>query len=68
MGHIVGDLDRSHRVFLVFNRFQVEHQAIVIEATSMMRGSSVTILFDLGPIDSFISPFLVECCGLVVAR
>ena len=34
----------------------------------MIKGSKVTILFDSRAIDSFISPFVVECCRLVVAR
>ena len=44
---------------------QAEHQAIVIEATGSIQGSVVTILFDSRATDSFISPFVVECCGLV---
>lgn len=62
----VGDMGRSHRVFAAVDNHQVEHQAIVIEATSSIQGNMVTILFDSGATDSFISPFVVEHCGLVV--
>ena len=65
---IVGDMGRSHRVFAAVDNRQAEHQATVIEATGMIRGSKVTILFDFGATDSFISPFVVEHCRLVVAR
>ena len=34
----------------------------------MIRGFEVSILFDSRAIDSFISPFLVECCRLVAAK
>ena len=34
----------------------------------MIQGSRVSILFDSGAIDSFISPFVLEHCGLVVVR
>lgn len=61
-------MGRSHRVFVVVDNPWAEHQATVIEGTSMIRGSMVTILFDSGAIDSFISPFIVEHCGLVVVR
>ena len=40
----------------------------MIEAAGMINSNSVTILFDSGAMDSFISPFFVECCRLVVAR
>ena len=64
----VGDMGRSHWVFAAVDDHQAEHQATVIEATGMIRGYEVTILFDSGAIDSFISPFLVERCRLVAAR
>ena len=53
-------MGRSHRVFVVVDNCQVEHQAIVIEVAGMIREYNVTILFESKPIDSFISPFLVE--------
>ena len=34
----------------------------------MIRGIKVSILFDSRAIDSFVSPFLVEHCGLVATR
>lgn len=40
---IVGDMGKSHRVFAVVDNYQAEHQAIIIEATCMIRGSSVTV-------------------------
>ena len=61
-------MGRSHRVFAAVDNHQAKHQAIVIEAICMIRGYEVTILFDFGAIDSFISPFIVEQCRLVAAR
>lgn len=34
----------------------------------MIRGIGISILFDSGVIDSFISPLVVEHCGLVAVR
>ena len=65
---IVGDMGKSHRVFAAVDDHQAEHQAIVIEATGMIRGFEVSILFESRAIDSFILPFLVEHCRLVVAK
>ena len=59
---------RSHRVFAAVDNCQAEHEATMIEATGMIRGSKVTILFDFGAIDSFISPFVVEHYRLVATR
>ena len=64
----MGDMGRSQRVFAVVDNCQAEHQATVIEATGMIRGCKVSILFDSGATDSFISPFIVERCRLVAAR
>lgn len=64
----VGDMGRSHRVFIALDNCQAKHQAMVIEATSMIKGNSVSILFDSGATNSFISPLVVERCGLVATR
>ena len=40
----------------------------MIEAIGMIRRYNVTIIFESRAIDSFISPFVVEKCRLVVAR
>ena len=64
----VGDVGRSHRVFAVVDNRQAEHQATVIEAVGIIQGSRVTVLFDSGATDSFVSPFFVERCKLVAAR
>ena len=61
-------MGRSHRVFVVVENRQDEHKAIVIEVVAMIRVYEVTILFDSKAIDSFISPFVVEHCRLVVGR
>lgn len=64
----VGDMGKSHRVFAAVDNHQAEHQATVIEVAGMIRGNSVSILFDSGATDSFISPLVVERCGLVAIR
>ena len=61
----VGDVGRSHRVFAAVDNRQAEHQATVIESAGIIQGSLVSVLFDSGATDSFISPFCVERCGLV---
>ena len=63
----MGDASRSHKVFVVVDNHQDEHQGTVVKATSMLYGISSSILFDLGASDSFISPSHVQQCGLVVA-
>ena len=65
---IVGDMGHSHRVFAAVDDRQVEHQATVIEATGIIGGSSISILFDLGAINSFVSPLVVEHCRLMVVK
>lgn len=52
-------------MFAAVDNRQAEHQATVIESAGIIQGSLVTVLFDCGATDSFISPFCVECCGLV---
>lgn len=64
----VRDMGKSHRVFAAVDNHQDEHQVTVIEATCMIRGSGVTILFDSGATNSFIFPLVVERCGLVETR
>ncbi|KAH9319720.1 hypothetical protein KI387_021489, partial [Taxus chinensis] len=64
----VGDVGRAHRVYAAVDNRQAEHQATVIETTGTIRGISVFVLFDSGASDSFISPSIVDQCGLVVAR
>ena len=61
----VGDVGRSHRVFAAVDNRQAEHQATVIECAGIIQGSMVTMLFDSGATESFISPFCVERCRLV---
>ena len=63
----IGDMARSHRVSIVIDYHQAERQATVIEVVGMIRGCNVTILFDFGATNSFISSFVVERRGLVVA-
>ena len=64
----VGDMGRSHRVFAAVDNRQADHQATVIESSGIIKGNNVSILFDSGATDSFISPLVVERCGLVATR
>ena len=61
-------MGRSHEVFVAVDNRQAEHQAIVIEATGIIQGSMVAILFNSRATNSFISPYVVECCRLVAIR
>lgn len=65
---IVGDSGRSHRVFAAVDHRQAEHQGMVIETSGAIRGIDFSILFDSVSTDSFISPFVVERCGLVAVK
>ncbi|XP_057844866.2 uncharacterized protein LOC131054379 [Cryptomeria japonica] len=62
---IVGNASQSHRIFAEIEQKQTDHQGTIIETTSSLKGKTISILFDSGAIDSFISPSLVEKCGLV---
>ena len=64
----VGDMGCSHRVFTAVDDRQAEHQAIVIEATGIIGGSSISILFDPRATNSFVSPLVVERCRLVAIK
>ena len=64
----MGDANRSHRVFVVVDNCQIDHPGTVFKATGTLYGISSLVLFDLGALDSFISPSLVQKCGLVVAQ
>ena len=57
---IVGDVGRSHRDFVVVDNHQAKHQAMVVKATGMLHGISISFLFDCGASDSFILPSLVQ--------
>jgi hypothetical protein len=62
----VGDAGRSHRVFATVDHRQAEHQNTVIETSGLLKGKTISILFDSGATDSFISSSLIEKCGLAV--
>ena len=47
---------------------QVDHQGIVVETTRDIQGTPLSILFDLGATDSFISPSLVAKCKLEAVK
>ncbi|KAH9297899.1 hypothetical protein KI387_029581, partial [Taxus chinensis] len=66
--YTMGDMRHAHRVYATVDNRWAEHQATVIETIGTIRGISVSVLFDSGASDSFISPSVVDQCGLVVAR
>ena len=55
----VGDVGRSHRVFVVVYNHQAKNQGTIVKARGTLYGISSIVLCDLGALDSFISPFLV---------
>ena len=61
-------MGRSHRVFAVIENRQAEHQGTIVEAIGTLYGTSSIVLIDSGALDSFISPSLVQLCGLVTTR
>lgn len=64
----MGDAGRAHWVFVAVENHQAEYQGTVVETSGVLNGTGISILFDLGASDSFISPLVVECCGLVATR
>jgi hypothetical protein len=64
----VGDAGHSHRVFTVVDNRQAKHQGTVVETTGILHSISTSVLFDSGALYSFISPYLVQRCGLVAVR
>jgi len=62
---IVRYMGRAHRIHVVVQNRQVEHQSTVLEASSKINGMVVTILIDPGAIESFISPNALLKCKLV---
>lgn len=53
------DAGRSHRVFVVVDNRQVEHQGTMVETSGVLQGGKIFVLFNSGASDSFISPFVV---------
>lgn len=55
-------------MFAAVDDGQDDHQGIVIEASGMLHGIPISILFDSDASDSFISSSIVERCGLTSAK
>lgn len=55
----VGDSGRNHRIFATVDHNQAEHQSMIIEAKGTFQGTTISIFFDSGATDSFISANLV---------
>ena len=55
----VVDSRRNHRIFATVDHNQLEHQNTIIEAKGTFQGMTISILFDSGATDSFISANLV---------
>ena len=64
----MGDVGRSHRVFVAVDHLQVDHQGTMVETTGAIRGTSLSILFDLGATYSFIAPSVVGKCSLKAVK
>ena len=65
---IVGDAGRAHRVFAAVDHRQADHQGTVVETTGAIQGIPLSVLFDSGATDSFISPSLVAKCKLEAVK
>jgi hypothetical protein len=51
----VGDMCKAHRIHVVVNNHQVEHQSTVLEMTGTITGQTLIILIDPSATKSFIS-------------
>lgn len=64
----MGDAGRAHQVFMAFDIHEAKHQGTIVETSGALQGTSISILFDSRALDLFISPSVVECYRLAVAR
>ena len=55
----------THRIHADVHNHQAEHQSTVVESSGKVNNVKLKILFDPGEIDSFISPYALDKCGLV---
>lgn len=58
----------NHRIHAIVNNDQVAHQSTVVESSSIINGIKLKILFDTSAIDSFISSYALNKCGLAARR
>ncbi|XP_059075290.1 uncharacterized protein LOC131875236 [Cryptomeria japonica] len=64
----MGDSSRTHRVFTMIDNHQTKHQATVVETSGVIGGILCSVLFDSGASNSFVTPYLVERCGLSMTK
>ena len=51
----MGDMGKAHQIHAVMNNRQAEHQSTVLEMIGTLADQTLSILIDLGAIESFIS-------------
>ena len=64
----MGDVGRSHTIYAAVDDRQADHQNTVVKTLGKLHGVSVSILFDSGATNSFISPTIVDRCGIVAVK
>jgi hypothetical protein len=62
---LMGKEDNNHQIYVAINNHQYEDQSILVGPLGKINNVKIKILFDLGALDSFISPFTLEKCGLI---
>ena len=55
-------------MFAAVDHRQADHQGTVVETSGAIQGIPLSVLFDSGATDSFISPSLVAKCKLEVVK
>jgi hypothetical protein len=60
----MGRASSSHQIYATINNRQVEHQSTSVELSSTLNHVNVKLLFESSDTDSFISPCVLEKCGL----
>eukprot|EP00253_Pinus_taeda_P029272 PITA_29272 len=58
----------NHRIHAVVSNDQAAHQSTVVESSGIINGIKLKILFDTGAIDSFISSYALNKCGLAARK
>jgi len=58
----------NHRIHAVVDNNQAAHQSTVVESIGIINGIKLKILFDTAAMDSFISSYALNKCGLAARK
>ena len=64
----MGNSNNTHQIHVAIHNHQEEHQSTIVESTGKLNNVKLKILFDPGVTDSFISPYVLDKCGLAACE